>query len=223
MPTAPCYTREGVRSERRVELPEAVFGAPINEKAVHAALLAYQINQSKAQAKVLSRAQVSGGGRKPWRQKGTGHARAGSRTAPHWRGGGIVHGPVGRRPRRKMPKRLKLTAIRSALSARAAEERVLVIESLAMEQPKTSFMAGVFGKLEINAQRVLVVLSEAKLETFKSLRNLPGVEIRVAPSFCVYDVASTDFLLLEESALAVLDAQYGAAWQRSATAEEAEE
>ncbi len=223
MPTAPCYTREGERSERRVELPEAVFGAPINERAVHAALLTYQINQSKAQAKKLTRAHVSGGGRKPWRQKGTGHARQGSRVAPHWRGGGVVHGPDGHRARRKMPKRLKLTAIRSVLSARAAEERVLVIESLAMETPKTRFMAGVLAKMEAKEGRTLVVLAAAQVETFKSLRNLPGVEVRVAPSFCVYDVASADALVIEEGALAILEAQYGAAWQRSAPAEGAEE
>lgn len=211
------------RPLERSSSPEAVFGAPINEKAVHAALLAHQINQSRAQAKVKTRGQVRGGGRKPYRQKGTGHARQGTVSAPHYRHGGIVHGPDGRRVRRQLPKRLKLTALRSVLSARAAEERVFVIESLSMDEPKTRFMAQVLGKIEIADRKLLVLLSEEKAETYKSLRNLPGVEIRVVPSFCVYDVAVTDALLIEESALAILEERYGAAWQRAAQSEGAEE
>lgn len=223
MPSAPCYTREGDKLERVVELPSAVFGAEVNQRSVHAALLAHQINQSRAQSKVKTRAQVRGGGRKPWRQKGTGHARQGSRVAPHWRGGGVVHGPDGRRVRRQVPKRLKLSAIRSVLSARALEDRVSVIESLAMDAPKTSFMARVLDKVGLENTKVLVVLAATSVETYKSLRNIPGIAVRVAPSFGVYDVASVDALLIEESALAILEGQYGETWQRQAATGEAEE
>ncbi len=209
MARAKCYSRTGEATGREVELPEVVFGAPVSEAAVHAAILAYQINQSSAQAKAKTRGEVRGGGRKPWRQKGTGHARQGSRTAPHWRGGGSVFGPVGRRVRRKLPKRLKQTAIRSALSARASEGNVLVIEALEFDAPKTKPMAEALRKMELEGKRVAVLMAAQRENAHKSLRNLPGVETRVAPAFSTYDLVLADALVVEESALGIIAEVFG--------------
>jgi len=209
MARAKCYSRTGEPTGREVELPEIVFGAPVSEAAVHAALLAYRMNQSSAQAKAKTRGEVRGGGRKPWRQKGTGHARQGSRTAPHWRGGGAVFGPVGRRMRRKLPKRLRQTASRSARSARASEGGVLVIEALEFDAPKTKPMAEALRKMELEGKRVAVLLAEPRENAQKSLRNLPGVETRVAPAFSTYDLVVADALVVEESALDIIAQTFG--------------
>lgn len=209
MAEAACYSKTGEPLGRTVELPASVFGVPVNEAAIHSALLSYAVNQSLGTSNTRNRGEVRGGGRKPYRQKGTGHARQGSRVAPHYRGGGIVHGPNGHRTRRRLTKRARQAAICSALSARAAAEKVKVVEPLELEEPKTRVMAEALGRMELAGTRVCVIVAEPRHAAYRSLRNIPGVEVRVAPAVCTYDVMVAGALVVEEAALPVLERAFG--------------
>jgi len=209
MAQATLYTTKGEATGRSVPLPDSVFGVEVNNSAVHAAVLTYQTNQSKARPKTLGRTEVRGGGRKPYRQKGTGRARQGSRVAPHYRGGGIVFGPNGRLNRRRLPKRLKRLAIRSVLSARAGEEQVAAVEPLELTEPSTSEMAQALNSMGLSGRKVIIIMAEQRPVTYKSLRNLRGVEVRVAPSFCAYDIVNAETVLLEEAAIEIIERTFG--------------
>lgn len=209
MPRVMVYSTAGKATGREVELPEPVFADRVHEGAVHAAVLAYEMNQSKARAKTRSRGEVRGGGRKPWRQKGTGRARQGSTRAPHWTGGGTVFGPTGVLKRRHLPKRIRRAAVRSVLSARTADDRVLAIEPLSLESPSTAQMAKVLDGMGLKGERVCVILAEHRPEAYRSLRNIEGVVVRVAPSFCAYDVVRCDAVVIEEPAVTVVADTFG--------------
>jgi large subunit ribosomal protein L4 len=214
MAEATIYSVEGEDTGRKIELPESVFGVPVNSAAIHQAILAYQVNQAQQRPKTKTRSEVRGGGRKPYRQKGTGHARQGSRVAPHWRGGGVVFGPTGVRKRRSLTKRLRRTAVCSALSARAGEDRVVAIEPLVLEAPSTAALAGALAKMGIAGQRVCIVLAEQRPAAYLSLRNVPGVQVRVAPSFCTYDVVGAETVVVEEAAVELLAETLGSPMSR---------
>jgi large subunit ribosomal protein L4 len=214
MPKVTVYSTEGESTGREIDLPDPVFADEINEGVVHAAVLAYEINQSKARSTTKTRSQVRGGGRKPWRQKGTGRARQGSIRAPHWAGGGVVFGPDGRTTRRHLPKRMKRIAIRSMLSARAGEGRIMAIEPLALEKPSTKGMAQALAAMDLTGTKVCVILAEHRPDTYKSLRNIGGITVRVAPSFCAYDLVSSDVVVIEEPAVKIVADTFGSAPNR---------
>ncbi len=214
MPKVKVYTAGGEATGREVELPDPVFADKINEGLVHAAVLAFEINQSRARSVTKSRGDVRGGGRKPWRQKGTGRARQGSTRAPHWAGGGVVFGPNGRLRRRQLPKRMRRAAVRSVLSARMAQERVVAIEPLSMETPSTSGMAKALKGMGLAGERICVILAEHRPQAYRSLRNLEGVTVRVAPSFCAHDLARSDAVVIEEPAVVVVADTFGSAPNR---------
>ncbi|HEX8675455.1 MAG TPA: 50S ribosomal protein L4 [Longimicrobium sp.] len=185
-----------------VQLPEELFDGIVHEAALHQTIKAFLANQRQGNAATKTRAHVSGGKRKPWRQKGTGRARQGSIRAPHWRGGGVVFGPHPRSYRQDIPKKVKALARRSAFNQRALNEEITVIASLAMEAPKTKRVAELLGKMGVaGAKRVLVLTNGSQETVYRSVRNIPNVEVMPFAQASAYDVLRARQLVIEASAL----------------------
>jgi len=189
-----------------VDLPEAVFNAPLHEAAMHQALLRQLANARQGTHQTKTRGEVSGGGKKPWKQKGTGRARQGSTRAPQWRHGGTVFGPHPRGYEQKMPRKQRRLALRAALAAKAQAEQLRVLDGLAMEAAKTRQMADLFEALG-TGQRALLVLPAHDLLVEKSTRNLPWVRTILLANLNVFDVLEADTVVLTREALAQLEAQ----------------
>ena len=183
-----------------VELDEAVFGGPINQAVLHQALLRQQANQRQGTHQTKTRGEVSGGGKKPWRQKGTGRARQGSTRAPQWRHGGTVFGPHPRSYEQDLPKKQRRLALRSALASKADAEQVRVLEEIALESPKTKMMAQVFEKVA-SGSRTLFVIPEPDLNLEKSVRNLAAVKTILVSNLNVSDVMTADTVVFTRGAL----------------------
>ena len=158
-----------------IELRDDIFAAPINKTAMHQALVRQLANARRGTHKVKTRGQVAGGGRKPWRQKGTGRARQGSTRSPQWRGGGIVFGPTPRSYEQKMPRKMRRVAMRSALSTKAGNAQLVVVQDLALAQPKTKEMVTVLRNLKAE-HSALILLPERNTNVELSARNLPDVK-----------------------------------------------
>ena len=162
---------------------------------MHQALVRQRNNARLGTVQTKTRSDVSGGGRKPWRQKGTGRARQGSIRAPHWKGGGIVFGPHPRSYAQRMPRKMRRLALRSALSAKAAEERVVVLDDLQMEAPKTKDMLAMLDRLAVEGS-ALILLPDVRWAVEQSARNLPGVDILRTASLNVADLLGHDYLIM---------------------------
>lgn len=201
MPKVALYNMEGAQVGE-IELSDAIFAATVSEAAMHQAVLAYLANQRLGTAKVKTRTEVRGGGRKPWRQKGTGRARHGSIRSPIWRGGGITFGPTGERNfKQVMPKKLKRLALKSALTVKVNAGSIIVVDSLTMDAPKTKEMAKMLGNLNAG-RKVLIVLDGSPENVVKSARNIPGVKTTHARQLNVYDILNTDNLVMTRDAVA---------------------
>jgi large subunit ribosomal protein L4 len=196
---ATVYDREGKESGQ-VDLPEAVFNAPVNEAVLHQAVRRQQANDRQGTHDTKTRGEVSGGGKKPWKQKGTGHARQGSTRAPQWRHGGTVFGPHPHTYEQKMPRKQRRLALRSALSVKSQDDAVRVVEEIALEAPKTSVIAALFDQLGAGA-RTLFVIPEHDLMLEKSTRNLAGVKTILAQNLNCADVLTADTIVFTRSAL----------------------
>lgn len=183
-----------------VELQPAVFEAPIKPDLIHQALVRQQANARRGTHQTKTRAEVAGGGRKPWRQKGTGRARQGSTRAPQWVGGGRVHTPHPRSHARRMPHKMRQAALRSALSAKAAEARIVVLDALRLEQPKTKEMHQVLGRL-VGGDSALILMAGADETVEKSVRNLARAKTLRAAYLNVRDLLGYDRLVLPLPAL----------------------
>ncbi|MBX6363545.1 MAG: 50S ribosomal protein L4 [Gemmatimonadetes bacterium] len=197
---APVFSAEGERTGER-ELPESLFDGTIHETALWQVVKAYQANQRVGTAHTKTRAEVSGGNSKPWRQKGTGRARQGSTRAPHWRGGGTVFGPRGNRNYKEaVPKKLRALARRSALNARARDGAIFLLDGLQVEAPKTKrivrFLTGSAAR-----GKVLILTDGYKPNVYLSARNLPEVEVAAFGQESTYDVLWADTVVIETSAL----------------------
>jgi len=203
MPKAALYNMQGEQIGE-IELNAAVFGAEVNHHLLWEAVKVYLANQRVGTASTKTRAEVRGGGRKPWRQKGTGRARHGSIRSPIWRGGGIVFGPKPRDYRLRLPKKARRQALRSALSAKAAENRIKVIEELRFEEPKTRRFAALLKALN-SPRKTLVVLEQADQNVIKSARNLPGVTTMVARDLNPYQVLNHDEILFTRGGIAQVE------------------
>jgi large subunit ribosomal protein L4 len=193
------YDREGKESGQ-VELPEAVFNVTVNEAVLHQAVRRQLANDRQGTHDTKTRGEVSGGGKKPWKQKGTGHARQGSTRAPQWRHGGVVFGPHPHTYEQKMPRKQRRLALRSALSVKSQDAAVRVVEEIALEAPKTSVMAALFDQLGAGA-RTLFVIPEHDLMLEKSTRNLAGVKTILAQNLNCSDVLTADTIVFTRSAL----------------------
>lgn len=203
----PVYNMVGEKVGE-TELAEEIFAAPINEAVMHQALVRQLANARLGTHKTKKRHDVSGGGRKPWRQKGTGRARQGSIRAPQWRKGGTVFGPQPRSYRQKMPRQMRRLAIRSALSVKAAEEQIVLLDSLRMESPRTKDLVALLDSLNIQ-DSTLILLPARDEAVALSARNLPDVKPLLASYLNVRDLLSYEVLLMPLEALEVIEAIWG--------------
>jgi large subunit ribosomal protein L4 len=197
---APYYKASGEAGEAR-PLPVEIFDGVVNEEALHAAVVAHLASRRQGTASAKSRGAVRGGGRKPWRQKGTGRARAGSTRSPLWRGGAVIFPPKPRSYRQAVPRKVKQLARRSAFNARASEDRVLVVEDLALERPRTREVVQLLARLELSDANVLLLTAGHRPVVHLSCRNLPNVEVRPFGGESAYDVLWSDAVLIEEGVL----------------------
>ena len=185
-----------------VELDDALFGAALNVPAMHQVVTAQLANARRGTSKTKSRNEVRGGGRKPWRQKGTGRARHGSIRSPQWTGGGIVHGPSGEQNyTKRVSKKMKKLALASALSDRAASGAVRVVRGLSFDQPSTKSAVAVLDALDLAGRNVLLVLARADGTVARSFRNLQDVHLLTVDQLNTYDVLVSDVVLFAEDAL----------------------
>ena len=195
------YSPAGAQRDGALTLPETTFDGTVNEAALYRAVTAFRNNQRQGTHKVKSRAEVSGGNQKPWRQKGTGRARQGTTRAPHWRGGGIVFGPTPRDYTTAIPKKLKALARKSALNARAREQNLMVVERLDFDAPATGRLSALLEKLGAGDQKVLVLTHGLNTNVYLSGRNLPRVEVMPYSDVSAYDLLWSDKVVVEEAAL----------------------
>ena len=187
------YNQLGEKAEKKVNLNGDVFGIEPNTQVMFDAVQVYQANMRQATAKTKTRAEVRGGGKKPWRQKGTGRARAGSNRSPIWVGGGTVFGPSGNQNYKlSMNKKSHELAVKSALSVKAAEKNIVLLDSLNVE--KTKDFVAVLSALNV-AGKALIVLNEENEVVMKAARNVPGVKVVLTDNVCVYDVLNAEKLI----------------------------
>ena len=206
MPKANLYDMAG-KQIGEVELSEAIFGIEPNQYVVHDVVKNHLANCRQGTQSALTRAEVSGGGRKPWRQKGTGHARQGSIRAPQWTHGGIALGPKPRSYNYVLPKKMRRLAIKSAFSSKVLAGEMKVLDSLSLEEIKTKKMAAVFKALEAD-KKVLLVLSEKDETVIRSARNIPGVKTALVNTLNVYDVLNADAFIVVKEAVAQIEEVY---------------
>ena len=190
-----------------IELSDAVFGITPNEKAVHIAVVNFLANQRQGTQNTKIRMEVSGGGKKPWRQKGTGHARQGSTRAPQWTHGGIVFAPKPRDYSYSLNKKVKRLALKSALSAKAAEGKLVVIDAIKMDAIKTADFRKFLDAVQVNGKAV-VVTPAVDTVIVKSARNIPGVLTTPAAQLNVYDIINAKYLVVDQAALAKIEEVY---------------
>ena len=186
-----------------IELSDAVFGIEPNTAVVHEVVKNHLANCRQGTQSALTRAEVSGGGKKPWRQKGTGHARQGSTRAPQWTHGGIVFAPKPRSYRYTLNKKVKRLALKSVLSAKAAEGNVIVVDELNVPEIKTKTMQSFL--TAVNAGKAVLVTPEVNMNVVKSARNIPGVSTTTAKLINVYDILNAKQLIVDKAALAVIE------------------
>ncbi len=199
--TARYFSAEGKAGAERA-LPGDPFDGVVHEVAVHAAVRAFLANQRQGTASAKNRSAVRGGGRKPWRQKGTGRARVGSIRSPIWRGGGVVFPPTPRSYRQTLPKKVRQLARRSAFNARASEGQVIIVEDFSLERPKTRQLVKLLDKLGLGGSTVLILTAGRRPMVQLSARNIPHVEVRSYGDESAYDVLLAKAVIIEESALA---------------------
>ena len=206
MPKANVYNMAG-QQVGEVELSAGVFGVEPNEPAVHAVVVNHLANCRQGTQSALTRAEVSGGGKKPWRQKGTGHARQGSTRAPQWTHGGIVFAPKPRDYSYVLNKKVKRLALKSVLSAKAAEGKLVVIDSIKMDAIKTADFRKFLDAVQVNGKAV-VVTPAVDTVIVKSARNIPGVLTTAANMLNVYDIINAQYLVVDQAALATIEEVY---------------
>ncbi len=190
-----------------VTLSDALFGAEVNATALHTVVKAYLANQRQGTQSTLTRAEVSGGGKKPWRQKGTGRARQGSTRAPQWTHGGIALGPKPRCYRITVNKKVKRIALISALSSKAIDNAVIIVDGIKATEYKTKAMVNMLNAVGVE-KKALVVLPEVDAMTIKSFANIPGVLTTQANLLNVYDILNHGSLVIDKSALAIMEEVY---------------
>ena len=193
-----------------VELPDEIFNTEVNEAVMHQALVRQLANKRLGTHKTKTRGQVRGGGRKPWRQKGTGRARQGSIRAPQWRGGGTVFGPQPRSYAKRMPRKMRRLALRSALTVKAQAQDIIVLDELSMEAPRTKAMAAMIDALGVE-RKALILLPEANENVELSARNLPHVKTLRANYLNVRDLLGYQKIVMPQQAIEVIAAFLGSA------------
>ena len=206
MPSTPLYDKTG-KAVGSVELSDELFAAPVNTAVLHQVVTAQLAGRRTGTHDTRTRGEIRGGGKKPYRQKGTGRARQGTPTAPHYRGGGAVFGPHPRSYEQRLPRKMKRLALRGALTAKYGDEAIKVVDSFGLEQIRTKDLLSVLGALE--SQGRVLIIAPARDQTLElSARNLPRVEVILADSLNVVDLLKADVVLIEQPALARMEAVY---------------
>ena len=203
------YLKDGSKSGEQVTLSDKVFAVEPNDHIVWLAVTAEQTNRRQGTSKTKNRSAVRGGGRKPWRQKGRGTARAGTIRSPLWVGGGRVFGPEPRDYHKRLPKKMKRLARRSALSSKAKEDKIRLVEDFTFDAPKTKEMTEVLRNLKLDTTKTLLLTPETNRTVWLSGRNIPGLEVRAVQDFSTYDVVHADMLLLQKGAVAKINEVLG--------------
>ena len=205
MANVSVYNMEG-KEVGTLELNDAVFGVEVNEHLVHMAVLQQLANNRQGTQKAKTRSEVSGGGKKPWRQKETGHARQGSTRAPQWKGGGVVFAPVPRDYSFKMNKKEKRAALKSALTSKVQENNIVVLDELKLDEIKTKNMVNILKN--VNAEKALVVLAENDQNVILSARNIADVKTALTNTINVYDVLKYTKLVVTKAAVQTIEEVY---------------
>ncbi len=205
MANVSVYNMEG-KEVGKIDLSDAVFGVEVNEHLVHMAVVQQLANNRQGTQKAKTRGEVSGGGRKPWRQKGTGHARQGSTRSPQWKGGGVVFAPVPRDYSFKLNKKEKRAALKSALTSRVQEDKFLVIDDLKFDEIKTKKFSEVLNNLKVS--KAVVVLADDDKNTILSARNIPGVITASANTINTYDIMKYSTVIATKDAVAKIEEVY---------------
>ncbi len=205
MANVSVYNMEG-KEVGTIELNDAVFGVEVNEHLVHLAVVQQLANNRQGTQKAKTRSEVSGGGRKPWRQKGTGHARQGSTRSPQWTGGGVVFAPTPRDYSFKMNKKEKQLALKSALTSKVNDSKLIVVDELKMDAIKTKDFKAVMTNL--NANKALVVMAEKDVNVVMSAKNIPDVKTALTSTINVYDIMKAGTVVLTKDAVAKIEEVY---------------
>lgn len=208
MPKVTVYDMRG-NQVGELELKDEVFGVPVNEALLHQAVVRHLANQRQGTVATKTRGAVSGGGRKPWRQKGTGRARHGSIRSPIWVGGGVTFGPQPRDFRQKLPKKARRAALRSALSGKVAAGDFLVLNELTVDQPKTKAVVELLSNLKVDGEKALFVTSGVDRNVVLSARNIPGVATSRAVDLNVYDVLAHRKVIITQDAVNAIEEALG--------------
>ena len=190
------------------ELSDAVFGITPNEAVMHAMVVNYLANQRQGTQSTLTRTEVSGGGTKPWRQKGTGHARQGSTRAPQWTHGGVALGPKPRSYRFTVNKKLRRLAMKSAMSVKVADNNMIVLDSIKMEEFKTKTVVNMLKSIEAEGKKALIVLPEVDEKVIKSCANIAGVKTALYNEINVYDILNCDTFIVAKAAIEKIEEVY---------------
>ena len=202
MPKTTLYNIKG-ENIGEIELSDAIFGAEINEVAMHTSVVNYLANQRQGTQSTKTRTEVKGGGKKPWRQKGTGRARQGSIRAPQWTGGGVALGPKPRSYRFAINKKLRRVALKSALSSKLADNKIIVIDDLKVESAKTKDFAAILKAFDVSD--ALVVTAEKDDNVVRSAANIPGVKTTMASLLNVYEVLKHDNFIVSKDAVSKIE------------------
>jgi large subunit ribosomal protein L4 len=205
MATVAVYNTEGKEVDK-LELNDAVFGVEINEHLVHQAVVAQLANKRQGTQSAKTRAEVRGGGRKPWRQKGTGHARQGSTRSPQWTGGGVVFAPKPRDYSKKLNKKEKAGAMKSVLTSKVNEEKFIVLDEFKLDEIKTKKFVEVMNNLEVS--KALVVTKDNDKNVVLSAKNVPDVKTALTNTINVYDILKYDTVVITKDAVAAIEEVY---------------
>ncbi|MCL2873606.1 MAG: 50S ribosomal protein L4 [Defluviitaleaceae bacterium] len=205
MAKVPVYDINGSKVEE-MELNDDIFGVPMNESVLHSAILQYLANQRQGTQSAKTRAEVRGGGRKPWRQKGTGRARQGSIRSPQWKGGGVVFAPKPRSYSFKLNRKVKRLALKCALSSRVENEKIIVLNELNFNEVKTKQMVKVMENLKLN--KALIVLDNSEKNVVLSARNIPNVETACVNTLNPYDILKYDTFVVTKKAVSLIQEVY---------------
>lgn len=205
MPTVGLFNKEG-QKVGDIQLAESIFAAPINANVMHQVVVAQLANKRQGTQSAKTRAEVSGGGIKPWRQKGTGRARQGSTRSPQWIHGGIVFAPKPRDYSMAIPKKMKRVALKSALSSKVADNNIIVLESLELAAPKTKEIVSMLNAFE--AKKTLIVTAETNENVFKSARNIEGVAVLPVNNLNVYDILKFEKFIVTKDAVSKIEEVY---------------
>ncbi len=195
---------DGSSTGRKVELSDEIFGIEPNSNAIYLSVKSYLANQRQGTHKAKERGEVRGGGKKPWKQKGRGGARAGTTRSPLWVGGGTIFGPRPRNYRQDLPKKVKKLARTSALSSKVRDEQLMVVEDFSFESPKTKDFIQILSSLNARGKKVLLLTNGNQSVLFKSGRNIPKVKILEADKASTYDILNNQILVLQESAVSAI-------------------